>query len=382
MTKLKRDGVFWTACLQGTILNFFLGGFGPAQPLLRQEQGTSLTVAGLHGTMMGIAAMIAGIIHPTLVHKIGRPKTSWIGLLIFTTGVPVFVLGGSISFTLPAILYSCIGFNFVILNMISTLSSHYPETPDLAASQSNAINAVGYVIGTVMVGTFAKVGISWRLALLLVIPAAIALYFYGRDKIEDNRDLSAPKQGGKLGVPFWIALVGFFATISSEFATAFWAATLVTDRTGADAAISTLCIAALGTGFGIGRWFIPIWMIRTTLDTRLKTILSIQLIAFSLFWISHNLTLSLFALLFIGIGIGGQFPMTTVRLIKLSNGRPDLAMAKSALAAGGAIALAPFLLALLGDQIGISRAYLMVPFLIFTSFAALVLVKTEAHQKL
>ena len=123
-------------------------------------------------------------------------------------------------------------------------------------------------------------------------------------------------------------------------------------------------------------------MIRTTLDTRLKTILSIQLLAFSLFWISHNLTLSLFALLFIGIGIGGQFPMTTVRLIKLSNGRPDLAMAKSALAAGGAIALAPFMLALLGDQIGISRAYLMVPFLIFTSFAALVLVKTEAHQKL
>ena len=57
-------------------------------------------------------------------------------------------------------------------------------------------------------------------------------------------------------------------------------------------------------------------------------------------------------------------------------------MAKSALAAGGAIALAPFMLALLGDQIGISRAYLMVPFLIFTSFAALVLVKTEAHQKL
>ena len=329
---------------------------------------------------MGIAAMIAGIIHPTLVHKIGRPKTSWIGLLIFTTGVPVFVLGGSISFTLPAILYSCIGFNFVILNMISTLSSHYPETPDLAASQSNAINAVGYVIGTVMVGTFAKIGISWRLALLLVIPAAIALYFYGRDKIEDNRDLSAPKQSGKLGVPFWIALVGFFATISSEFATAFWAATLVTNRTGADPAISTLCIAALGTGFGIGRWYIPIWMNRTTLDNRLKTILAIQFLAFLVFWFSHNLTISLIALLFIGIGISGQFPMTTVRLIKLSNNRPDLAMAKSAFAGGGAIALAPFLLALLGDQIGISKAYLMVPVLILTSFLALLLVKTEAHQ--
>ncbi len=380
MSKLKRDAVFWTACLQGTILNFFLGGFGPAQPLLRQEQGTSLTVAGLHGTMMGIAAIIAGFIHPTLIHKIGRPKTSWVGLLIFVTGVPFFVLGGSIAFTLPAVLYSCIGFNFAILNMIATLSAHYPKTPDLAASQSNAINAIGYVIGTVMVGTFAKLGISWRLALLLVIPATISLYFYGHDKIEDTRDLDAPKQSGKLGIKFWIAWVGFFATISSEFATSFWAATLVTDRTGADAAISTLCIAALGTGFGIGRWYIPIWMGHTTLDNRLKTILSIQLLSFSVFWLSHNLTVSLIALLFIGIGISGQFPMTTVRLIKLSNNRPDLAMAKSAFAGGGAIALAPFLLALLGDQIGISKAYLMVPVLILTSFLSLLLVKTEAHQ--
>ena len=380
MSKLKKDAVFWTACLQGTILNFFLGGFGPAQPLLRQEQGTSLTVAGLHGTMMGLAAIIAGFIHPTLIHKIGRPKTSWIGLLIFTTGVPFFVLGGSIAFTLPAVLYSCIGFNFVILNMIATLSAHYPKTPDLAASQSNAINAIGYVTGTVMVGTFAKLGISWRLALLLVIPATIALYFYGHNKVEDTRDLNAPKQSGKLGIKFWIAWIGFFATISSEFATSFWAATLVTNRTGADAAISTLCIAALGTGFGIGRWYIPIWMSRTTLDNRLKTILSIQLLSFSVFWLSHNLTVSLIALLFIGIGISGQFPMTTVRLIKLSKNRPDLAMAKSAFAGGGAIALAPFLLALLGDQIGISRAYLMVPILISISFLAMLIVKTEVPQ--
>jgi uncharacterized protein YgfB (UPF0149 family) len=53
LNKLKRDSLFWTVAGQATILNFFLGGFGPAQPLLREEQGTSLTVAGLHGTMTG-----------------------------------------------------------------------------------------------------------------------------------------------------------------------------------------------------------------------------------------------------------------------------------------------------------------------------------------
>ena len=381
MSKLNRDSLFWTVAGQATILNFFLGGFGPSQPLLREEQGTSLTVAGLHGTMMGIAAIIAGFIHPKLNHKYGRRNTSWLGLLIFTIGLPFFALGPSVQITLPAVLFSCVGFNFVILNMVTLLSHHYPETPDLAVSQSNGINAVGFVFGTVLVGTLASIGISWRAGLLLCIPAAFSLYFYGRDKIIDNHNSDAPRQSGKLSIKFWIAWFGFFTTISSEFSTSFWSAALLSDRTGATAAFSTLCVAALGTGFGIGRWYIPIWMRKTTLDVRLKTILTIQFISFMLFWLSHNLVFSLVMLLFVGIGISGQFPMTTVRLIKLSDGKPDLAMGKSAYAAGLAIALAPFLLGFFGDHIGISKAYLMVPVLIALSFGAILLTSLQEPQK-
>lgn len=381
MSKLKRDSLFWTVAGQATILNFFLGGFGPSQSLLRDEQGTSLTVAGLHGTMMGLAAIIAGVIHPHLNHKYGRRNTSWLGLAIFTLGLPFFALGPSIYYTLSAVLFSCVGFNFVILNMVTLLSHHYPETPDLAVSQSNGINAVGFVFGTILVGTLASMGLSWRFGLLLCIPAAFALYFYGKDKIIDNHVADAPKQVGELGARFWIAWFGFFTTISSEFATSFWSAALLSDRTGASAAFSTLCIAALGTGFGIGRWFIPIWMRKTSLDVRLKTILTIQLIAFMLYWISHNLVFSLIMLLFVGIGISGQFPMTMVRILKLSGNKPDLAMGKSAYAAGLAIALAPFMLGFLGDRIGISKAYLMVPVLIIASFGSIYLVPSEAPKK-
>ena len=328
--------------------------------------------------MMGIAAIIAGFIQPHLVHKVGRRNTSWIGLTIFSIGVPIFATGNSISITLPSVLFTCVGFNFVILNMVTQLSHHYPTTPDLAVSQSNAINSIGYVLGTIAVGTLASFGISWRLGLLLCIPAALLLYAFGRDKIVDAHDHDAPKQSGRLSIGYWIAWVGFFASIASEFSTSFWSAKLISDRTGAQAAISTLCIAALGTGMGLGRWFIPIWLRKTTLDNRIKAILATQMVAFACFWFSHNLQVSLIALLFIGLGISGQFSFTSVRLIKLSDGRPDLAMGISAHAAGLAIAIAPFALAFLGDQIGISRAYLMVPVLIAISFIALLLVDSEA----
>lgn len=381
MSKIKLDAYFWTVCGQVTILNFFLGGFGPAQPLLREEQNTSLTVAGLHGTAMGIAAIISSFIQSGLVHKLGRKNTSWLGLAIFTVALPLFALGTNVYMTLIGVLIACIGFNFVIMSSVPLLSHHYPKHADVVVSQSNGINSAGYVFGTVLVGTLATWGISWRLGLLLCLPAAVAIYLFGRNKINDAHDHEAVKQSGKLSRGYWLAWLGFFASIASEFATAFWAASLITDRTGAAATISTICVAALGSGMGIGRWFLPIWLKNYTIDKRLQLILYLQLVAFAIFWLSHNLQVSLIALLFVGIGISGQFSLSMLRLIRLSDNRPDLAMGRSSLAAGLAIATSPFFLAFLGDHIGISRAYLMVPVIIAVAIIALKFASSEVPQQ-
>jgi MFS family permease len=381
LSKIKLDAYFWTVCGQVTILNFFLGGFGPAQPLLREEQNTSLTVAGLHGTAMGIAAIISSFIQSGLVHKLGRKNTSWLGLAIFTAALPLFALGTNVYMTLIGVLIACIGFNFVIMSSVPLLSHHYPKHADVVVSQSNGINSAGYVFGTVLVGTLATWGISWRLGLLLCLPAAVAIYLFGRNKINDAHDHEAVKQSGKLSRGYWLAWLGFFASIASEFATAFWAASLITDRTGAAATISTICVAALGSGMGIGRWFLPIWLKNYTIDKRLQLILYLQLVAFAIFWLSHNLQVSLIALLFVGIGISGQFSLSMLRLIRLSDNRPDLAMGRSSLAAGLAIATSPFFLAFLGDHIGISRAYLMVPVIIAVAIIALKFASSEVLQQ-
>lgn len=381
MNKLKRDATFWIITSQVTILNFFLGGFGPAQPLLRQEQHTSLTVAGLHGTMMGLASIIAGMLQTSLVHKFGRKNSAWLGLTIFAIGVPIFATGNSVAITLPATLFLSTGFTITINNAVTQLTHHYPTNSDLSISQMNGVNSAGYVVGTVVVGTLAFYDISWRLGLLACVPMALIVYYLGHNKIKDSHDHDAPKQIGKLSRDYWIAWIGFYASISSEFATTFWAATLIMDRTGAGAAISTICIATVGTGMGIGRWFGPVWLKKLTVDQRITTFLTIQIFGFMAFWLSHNLALSIFLLFVIGLGISGQFSMSSVRLIRLSEGRPDLAMGISAYAAGIAIASAPFLLAFVGDHIGISKAYLIVPIYIAISYLAIRLVSSEVPQQ-
>lgn len=370
---LKRDRVFWTIALQVAVVNFYLGGFGPAQPLLRSQQHTSLTVAGLHGTALGISSILAGLLSPKLVHRFGRATTSWLGLGFFSTGVLMFVFSPPVQLTLAATLITGFGTSIVVVSMVTQLSHHFPMQPSSAVSQGSGISSVGYVIGTLTVGAIAGTSFNWRLGLLLAIPASAILYLVTRSAIavEHIPDEAGP-QRGKLNRKFWISWIGFVACISSEFATTFWAAALLRNRVGSSAAISTICIVALGTGMGLGRWFGPQALKRAALDNQLKAVMLTQFLGFAMLWFSHTLWISLAALLAVGIGISMQFALAAQRLIGFSESRPDLAIGRSSLGSGIAIAAAPFLLGVLGDHLGISRAYLMVPVLIVIALSTII----------
>jgi len=379
---IKRDKFFWTIALQTVVVNFFLGSFGPAQPLLRADQHTSLTIAGLHGTALGIASILAGLANPRLAHRFGRSKTGWIGLGIFSLGLSIFVAASAVPITIGAALITGFGTSTIINNFVTSMNGHYGKLAPVAITQANAIASCGYVSGTLVVGTIANnYRDLWRFGILLALPLAAYLFFVMRDKSpEEHVPSEHGPQSGKLSRAFWFAWIGFVACISSEFATSFWAAALVIDRTNATPAISTLVIAALGSGMGLGRWYWGKILKRWTLDTQLKTIIGIQFVGFAVLWFSHNLVLSFFSLLVAGLGISSQFALASLRLIGLSNHRPDLAIGKSSLAAGVAIGGAPFLLGLLGDHLGISRAYIMVPVLIAIAYLAVQFVPAHVEE--
>ena len=378
----QRDRFFWVVAVQTAIVNFYLGGFGPAQSLLRADQGTSLTIAGLHGTAMGVASIAAGWANPRIAHRFGRSKASWIGLAIFISGLTLFVVSPPVYITIPATLITGFGVSVVINTMLTKMSSHYGKSAEVAIPQANGIASIGFVIGTALIGTIAIVFPSlWRLGLLLALPVALILFFAGREKDEDDHvpDEEGP-QGGKLSRNFWIAWFGFVACISSEFATSFWAAALLKERVGSTAAISTVAIVALGTGMGIGRWYGGLLLKNFKLDTQLLTVIAMQFFGFLGFWLSHNMVISLACLFVVGLGISMQFALSSIRLIGLSDGRPDLAIGRASLAAGTAIAGAPFLLGILGDRYGISRAYIMVFVLIAIAFVIVKIIPSKVHE--
>ena len=378
----QRDRFFWVVAVQTAIVNFYLGGFGPAQSLLQEDQKTSLTIAGLHGTAMGVASIFAGWANPRIAHRFGRSKSSWIGLSIFIAGLTLFVVSPPVYITIPATLITGFGVSVVINSMLTKMSSHYGKSAEVAIPQANGIASVGFVIGTALIGTIAiAFPTLWRLGLLLALPVTIILFFAGREKDEEDHvpDEEGP-QGGKLSRNFWIAWFGFVACISSEFATSFWAAALLKERVESTAAISTVAIVALGTGMGVGRWYGGLLLKNLKLDTQLLSVIAMQFMGFLGFWLSHNMVISLACLFAVGLGISMQFALSSIRLIGLSDGRPDLAIGRASLAAGTAIAGAPFLLGILGDKFGISPAYIMVFVLIAIAFVIVKVVPSKVAE--
>jgi len=378
----QRDRFFWIVATQTAIVNFYLGGFGPAQSLLRADQGTSLTIAGLHGTAMGVASIAAGYANPHLAHKFGRAKSQWIGLGIFLVGLFLFVISPPVILTIPATLIAGFGTSMVINTMLSSMSHHYGKAAEVAIPQANGIASVGFVTGTALIGTIASLYPNfWRLGLLLAIPVALILVLVGREKeVEEHVPDESGPQSGKMSAKFWLAWFGFVACISSEFATSFWSAALLKDRVGSTAAISTVAIVALGTGMGVGRWFGGLVLKNFKLDNQLLGLVALQFIGFAAFWLSHSMIISLICLFVIGLGISMQFALAAIRLVSFSDNRPDLAIGKSSLAAGIAIAGAPFLLGFLGDNFGISRAYIMVPVLIAIAFIIIKLTPSQSDK--
>jgi predicted MFS family arabinose efflux permease len=331
---------------------------------------------------MGVASIAAGWANPRIAHRFGRSKASWIGLAIFISGLTLFVVSPPVFITIPATLITGFGVSVVINTMLTKMSAHYGKSAEVAIPQANGIASVGFVTGTALIGTIAIAYPQlWRLGLLLALPVALILFLLGREKDEDDHvpDEEGP-QGGKLSRNFWISWFGFVACISSEFATSFWAAALLKERVGSTAAISTVAIVALGTGMGIGRWYGGLLLKNFKLDTQLLTVIAMQFLGFLGFWLSHNMLISLACLLVVGLGISMQFALSSIRLIGLSDGRPDLAIGRASLAAGTAIAGAPFLLGILGDRYGISRAYIMVFVLIAIAFVIVKAIPSKVHE--
>lgn len=379
-TAYKRDKVFWLAALQTGAFGIFMGGFGPALPLLQEAQGTSGAVAGLHGTAIGLASIVAGAFNAHIVHRFGRITTVWIGLITFNIGALGFVIFPKPWQTILSIFIAGIGLSITINNTFMKLSIHFAENSARATSQANGVNSAFTLLGNFIIGVIASSAFSWKLGLLLCIPFTIILYLLlGRQEEYEYIPEESGRQKGSLSLKYWISWVGMSFCIAAEFAVAFWAAALLRERTDISAAAATTLVLAFPLGMMMGRWFGTYLLPQLDIDQRLKLIVAIQGLSFLVFWGSRNVIASFIALFFVGFGTSMQFALSTLRLLRFGANKPDLAIGRASWGAGLAIALSPLILGSLADTFGIVSAFLMVPAIVVCAFVIVVLLPSTSE---
>jgi MFS family permease len=363
---LHRDRLTWLAYLQVGSFGYFLYGFGPTVSLLRDEQGISRTLSGLHGTALAAGSLVSALVVAPVVRRCGRGAVMWAGLVLMCLGIVLYVATDVLGLTLTGAMLAAFGGSFVVVPVAAVLSDHHRTAGAAAITEANAVAAGIGLLAPLLVGLAVATGLGWRAAMLLLLPVVALLGLLGRRVRYPTPRLEPHRHTGSQRLPtvYWIGWVVVTAGIAVEFCMTLWAADILRVRFDLSPALASAGVTSVVAGMCIGRIVGGRLALRIAVDRLLYCALGVCAVGFTAFWLTTWAPLAIAGLLVSGLGIALLYPLGLSRAIDASDGRPDLAAARVGLGAALASGGGPFVLGALADQIGIHGAFLVVPVLL------------------
>ena len=369
--RLERDRLTWLTYLQLGCYGYFLYGFGPSLSLLRDEQGTSRAVAGLHGTALAVGSLCAALVAARLVGRYGRTPVVWGGLASMCAGIVLFTATIALPATLAGAFVGAFGGSFVVMVSSTLLIDRHGDSGPSAVAEANALAAGVGTVAPLVVGAAVVLGLGWRPAVLLLLPVVAALAVFGRRVRAPRPTGHGAERGGRLPRRYWISWMVVTAGIAVEFCLVLWTADVMRERVGLAPGPAAASVTAVVGGMAVGRLVGGRLALRYPLDRLLYGAIVLTAIGFSVFWLTTSAWLALPALLACGVGIALFYPLGVARAINASEGRPDHASARAGIGAALASGVGPFVLGALADVVGLHRALLVVPALLVVAAVGL-----------
>lgn len=389
---LRRDGLTWTLYGWLGTWGWFVFGFSPAVPLLRAEQGTSRSVAALHGTMLALGAVLAGWFGVALTRRFGRRAVISAGALTLALGVLLLVSGGGLEVTLPGALLAGTGGSTALNATSPALADHHGPAGAAAISEANAGAALVGVLAPLALGASVAAGLGWRPAVGVAAALGVAAFLAVRrlppdpalDRPEPAHHRPGPPappvETPRLGLRFW-SLVGVLALgVGVEFSTTFWAGDLLQVRLGAAPGTAAAAVTGFVAGMAVGRLLAGRLALRFSPARLLLAGLVIAGAGWLVLWTAPAVPAAVVGLVVAGGGVALLFPLSVSLVMAASGGRPDLGSAAGSVGAGVAIGSAPFALGALADAVGPHQGFLLVPVLLLSA-AALLLTAVGAGRR-
>ncbi|MEU8070398.1 MFS transporter [Micromonospora sp. NPDC048169] len=383
MPRLARDRITWLTYAQLGLWGFFLYGFGPVVPLLRDEQGTSAAVAGLHSTGIAVGALAGGALFAPVARRLGRGPAIWLGLAGVAAGATALGLLRPLPATILAVAVVATAGMLVISGVNVVLTARHGSAAPAALTEANAACAGMGILAPLVIGVGVGAGLGWRPLMavevgLITLVALAALAF----RVRGPRPASAvaaagaavpvaaptrvPASGersasGRLPRAYWIAWILMSVTGSIEVCLSLWTADVLRTHAGLSAGGASAAVAAIVCGMFAGRIAGGRAALRWAPVPLLLGALTVSLAGFALFWASTVGWLAVIGLVVLGLGNALHYPLAISIALAVAGPAADKAAGWSAYSMGVGFGIAPVALGWVADGVGPHPAFLLLP---------------------
>lgn len=369
MPRLVRNRLTWLIYVQLGLYAYFLYGFGPVVGFLKDEQGTSNTLASLHSTALAVGAMLGGAVFPWLSRRFGRGGVMWGSLAGIALCIVLFV-------TLPALypvtlaLTAAIGLGgiCVVSCVVVTLSQMHGAAGSSAISEANAFAVGAGLAAPLVIGLTVRAGLGWRAGVALVIGLFLLTVIAARlmrvSYLAETREVVETHEKRALPRAYWFAWTMLVMTGAVEIVLSLWTALVLRERAGFSPGAAAAAVSAILLGMLVGRTLGARLALRAKPLTLYFGALAISVVGFALFWSFTQPVLAVSGLFIVGLGNAMHYPLAIAIALAVAPGSADRAAGVASYGMGLSFGAGPLLLGLLADRVGAHTALLLVPVLI------------------
>jgi predicted MFS family arabinose efflux permease len=250
----------------------------------------------------------------------------------------------------------------------AAMSSEHPR----AFLEGNVVASLCSVAAPALVAAAIAIGVGWEAGLAgAVAGLAVLALALGRAPLGAAETGTTEAQvRDPLPRAFWRRWLVLFGVVAAEFAVIYWAGSFLEETAGLGAASAVAGAGLFNLGMLAGRFAGSRMAVAVRAPAAvLQGGVLFGLAGVLLVWLGPGPVLKLAGLLLAGLGAANTFPTGFNLALAAAPGRSDQASARVMLAGGSAILLAPLALAALGDLIGLTTAFGVVPALLVATLA-------------
>jgi fucose permease len=341
--------------------SFLWAGFGAFVPYLRSQFHIDYATASLHFSGLALGPFISGFFGDKIIARLGLARTVAAGVGLMVVGLWMSVAGTVVASTVGGAFLIGFGGNLMSQSVTASMSNRFGRQRAIGILEIQTVGTVFTFLAPLTISSVVKLGYDWRVAFLSSISFILVLaYTSGRSLKQFGHGqvhVQAESSTSSLPAAYWIFFGIIFLSVASEWAVTFWcpeffAQELHLSKPDAALGMSVFVLAML-----IGRISGGLLLRQLAVSRLLALSASLAAFGFLLFWLARALPLNLLGLLIMGLGESNVYPNCLSQALAAASRTTEKAAARMSLSTGGATLLAPLLLGLLADRMGIARAY-------------------------